>query len=363
VTTVVTVVVAASCAALVDARLVVGDNRAAMPGWVAYEREQSYQWIAVARADGSARHNVSPRPRRGERRSDYSPSWSPTGQLAFVRSLPSSDNLMIAELGSWKLRSVSRDPDGAGGPLSDWGRDAPVWSPDERFIAWPASKLFVVDAQRRTRRGVAGEACAPRWSPDGQTLLFLHGSCADYSPQHESVELVRVGGSAHRVIARGSFNSADWSPDGQRIAYAGQCARLPGGDPSCEVFVSDSDGSHLRRLLVPTWSADWVRWTDESTIVAGGFGKVNGTRVGLVAIDLTQGRVRGLAPGVGESPQYPQVTPDGAIAVFTLFARRRNGPALVSVSSGAVTWGRSPIGWGPVAGSSTGGCALCPTCP
>ena len=316
-------------------------------GWVAYERTwydqqagQARYWISVARADGRSRRSVTPRPGPREQRDDQSPGWSVSGRLAFVRSLRNSIDLLVAEPGSWRVRRVNRL--GVPPGVYAWGITAPAWSPDERRIAWPAAALFVVDVQRRTRVKVAGASCAPRWAPDGQTLLFLFGSCGEWSPEHPGVEAVRADGGARRVIARGSFNSADWSPDGLRVAYAGDCGRLPGGDPACGVLVSDADGSRLRRLRLPPGNVDWVRWTDASTIVAGGTGR----RGGLLKIDVDAGTVRVLAPGViGDWAQAPTVTADGSIAVVQLSGPRDGRPALVDVDSGAVKWGRKPIGW------------------
>jgi WD40 repeat protein len=345
----------AACLMLAVAPLGASTGRADdMPGWVAYEREwydgkkgEAYFWVAVARADGRSGRNVSPRPRRGEWRADYEPSWSSSGRLAFVRSLRRATEVLVAQPGSWRTRRVSRD--GPSGTFAAGEGAHPLaWSPDARRIAWAASRLFVVDVQRGTRRDVAGKSCEPRWSPDGRALLFLHNSCA-YAPQHQSVEVVDINNGTRRVILRGSFNSADWSPDGQQIGSAGNCQAGPGDDPFCRaVFLSNADGSRVRRLPLPsTWVADWVRWIDPSTIVAGGYGKVDGREVGLVRIDTATGEVRGFAPTVGVWPQSPAVTRDRAIGVFTLFGARGRRPALVDVDTGAVTWGRTPKGWNP----------------
>ncbi len=320
-------------------------------GWVAYDRGwtdpgiRQPSWISVARTDGSSGRNVTRRPGSLEQRADHSPSLSVSGRLAFVRSLRRSSELLVAEPPNWKLRRVSRDS----GLSSDGAyteRDEPAWSPDEQYIAWPASDLVVVDVQRRTRLKVAGASCAPRWSPDGETLLYLAGDCEAAGPQHQRVEAVRVSGGARRVIARGSFNSADWSPDGLRVAYAGECESGPGGDPWCHVLVSNADGSRLRRLPNPSgWLVSWVRWTDVATIVAGVY-RVD-RRVGLVKFNVDRGTGPvPLAPGVIHGwPTGPFVTADGSIAVVDAFHPRAARPALINVGSGAVKWGKVPTGW------------------
>lgn len=348
-------VIVVACVALGAVSSGGGTNVATLAGWVAYERGwvdaqtgQGYRWISVARADGRLGHNVTPRPRAGARRADQSPAWSVNGRLAFVRTLLHSTDLLVAEHGTWQVQRVNRL-----GPSSDlFEFDAPAWSPDERYIAWPVSGLFVIDVRRRTRLKVGGAACAPRWSPDGQTLLYLVGDCGAESPRHRRVEVVGIDGGARRVLAHGSFNSADWSPDGLRVAYAGDCERGPGGDPWCQVLISNADGSRLRRLSLPSgWLIDWVRWTDASTIVAGGSHQVNGDGPGLLKIDVDRGTTRPLAPGVIHIwPQAPTVTADGSIAIVQSFGPRVGRPALVDADTGAVTWGAVPRGW-PGAGA------------
>ena len=330
-----------------------GTDADALAGWVAYQREwvdeqasQGYSWISVARTDGRSQRNVTPRPRRGELRADLLPAWSVNGRLAFVRSLLRSTDLLVAEPGTLEVHRVNR-----AGASDSWSLDAPVWSPDELYIAWPAPELFVVDVRRRTRLKVAAESCAPRWSPDGQMLLFLVGTCDAESPLHRRVEVVGVKGGARRVIARGFFNSADWSPDGLRVAYAGDCDSGPGGDPFCRVLVSGADGSRLRRLrLPPGWVVDWVRWIDASAVIAGGSGQGiggPGKGSGLLKFDVDAGTVNVLAPGVvGVWPGVLAVSADEAIAVVQRFGRRAGRPALVQVDTGAVRWGRTPPGWG-----------------
>jgi hypothetical protein len=158
--------------------------------------------------------------------------------------------------------------------------------------------------------------------------------------------VVRVGGGGRRIVARGSFYSADWSPDGRRIGYARVCYR------TCGVLVTNADGSRLRSVPLPLDSdIDWVRWTDSSTIVAGGSfrGRAGHWRVGLLKIDVDRATARPLARGViFDLPDAPVVTADGgSIGVLAISGRRRGTPALVDVISGRVKWGqaRAPFGW------------------
>ena len=224
--------------------------------------------------------------------------------------------------------------------------NGPVWSPDEQSIAWtPGRDLFLVDVAQRTRRRLAGPSCAARWSTDGRSLLYLGGSCIE-APHHPYVAVVSLATGSRRVIARGSFNSADWSPDGRRIAYAGACDSGPGDDPWCEVFLSNADGSGFRKLRLPPKAGvvDWVRWTDASTVVSGGTGPDE--RVGLTRFEVDKNTAAALAPGqIYIWPTAPAVTADGIIGVIQRFGPRTGRPALVNTRTGEVQWGQVPKGW------------------
>src|SRR5207244_3500401 len=82
------------------------------------------------------------------------------------------------------------------------------------------SQLYAVGAARGGGVGVVGvdgrgaqrlitsqEESRPAWSPDGRSLLFLHGD-----------SLVVLRGRQELTVATG-VSSAAWSPDGRLIAY------------------------------------------------------------------------------------------------------------------------------------------------
>ena len=71
-------------------------------------------------------------------------------------------------------------------------------------------------------------ALAPRWSPDGRTIAYLHSSASPLEVGNYVVELVGANGSGVRELATiardccgGLSVDLDWSPSG-RIAAAGK---------------------------------------------------------------------------------------------------------------------------------------------
>ena len=58
----------------------------------------------------------------------------------------------------------------------------------------------------------------------------------------------------------------DWSPDGQRLAFAAADARQHQPDITYDLWVSDADGGHLDRVLdceLPCIEANYPAWSPD----------------------------------------------------------------------------------------------------
>jgi serine/threonine-protein kinase len=134
----------------------------------------------------------------------------------------------------------------------------PALSPDGKLVAFVAGPLFATRLYVRQVDGgtpVAitpenrGFARMPRWSPDGQRLVFSSGRGLEVMPA--------LGGVARLLVALPANGWVDgaWSPDGQSIVY-------PSGD---SVIVRPVDGgpsrgvARLSEVHSCTWSPDG-RW-------------------------------------------------------------------------------------------------------
>jgi len=100
--------------------------------------------------------------------------------------------------------------------------------------------LWIFDLDTNLRRRLTADPAirdAPVWSPDSRTLAFLYQ--ADGSPPH-----VRVRGSeaedADETMPAGDFQMpADWSPDGRFIAYVNTGFPRVANDTQGDVWVFD----------------------------------------------------------------------------------------------------------------------------
>lgn len=109
------------------------------------------------------------------------------------------------------------------------------------FVA--SAPLKVVD--------MAGGACQPAWSPDGEKLVFISPCLQDTREYPEShlytVNLDGSGLTALPVSNGGDFDPA-WSPDGKQIAFTST------RDGYAQVYVLNLVDEHVQRLT----------WTDPS---------------------------------------------------------------------------------------------------
>ena len=134
----------------------------------------------------------------------------------------------------------------------------PALSPDGKLVAFVAGPLFATRLYVRQVDGgtpVAitpengGFARMPRWSPDGQRLMFSSARGLEVMPALGGVPRLLV------ELPPGGWLEAAWSPDGQSIVY-------PSGD---SVLVRAVEGGTIRGLArLPeahscTWSPDG-RW-------------------------------------------------------------------------------------------------------
>jgi Tol biopolymer transport system component len=148
-------------------------------------------------------------------------------------------------------------PDGTGvRPLVDFpGARDPAWSPDGRQLAFaaPGAKghllIWVVRAsgkglRRVSRAGV--DRWRPSWSPDGKRLAVLGDAPPVNGANRAGVHVLGIAGKHERLIANAgagtNFGDAEWSPDGDAIAYTDTDIYLVSPEGGAPVQVTDVPG-------------------------------------------------------------------------------------------------------------------------
>lgn len=184
--------------------------------------------------DRTGTNEIFVAPVRGERiyqlteGSDRSvwPRWSPDGQwIAFLRDSGGDERFQIWVMrrDGRRLRQLTQLPKA--------GHRDIAWSPDGTRIAFTSNSagqgygvevLDVASGERRVLTDGAYDDMAPRWSPDGEWLLFT--SRRDLVRTNSDLFLVRAdGGDAVPLDTRSGVDAEStdgkWSPDGRSIAF------------------------------------------------------------------------------------------------------------------------------------------------
>jgi TolB protein len=179
-----------------------------------------------------------------------SPAISPDGsRVAFSRSVDGNPEIFVVDLDGKNLRRLTY----SGGIDTN-----PAWSPTGREIAFTSSRagspqIFVIDAEGANSRRVTFEGDyndGAAWNPDGTVVV--------YASRRGQFELARTNlvslETQLLTSGPGSKESPTFSPDGRKIAFV-----LNLGSSS-QIYVIDSDGSHLTQLTyagqntAPDWS-------------------------------------------------------------------------------------------------------------
>jgi len=120
-------------------------------------------------------------------------------------------------------------------------------------------EIWVMDydgANQRQLTHLKSISLTPRWSPDSSRIAF---TCFAPYRSVTSAQICMYSMASNRLIAfprfRGTNSSPAWSPDGSQLAFM---SSLNGGE---EIYVANTDGSHLRRITFaagvstsPTWN-------------------------------------------------------------------------------------------------------------
>jgi len=151
-----------------------------------------------------------------------------------------------------------------GGISADWmevSRDGKQVA----YVSYPQGDLWRsnMDGTDRTQLTFGPiKPVLPRWSPDGQTILFFDFPRGSSHPG-KIYEIPAAGGDARALLPRDTQNEQDptWSPDGKQIAFAGDAndANAMSG-PAIRILTLESGqvapvpGSE--KMFSPRWSPD-----------------------------------------------------------------------------------------------------------
>jgi acylaminoacyl-peptidase len=286
------------------------------------DRRRSKLWMVST--DGTDH-----RPLTSGNQNHHSPRWSPEGgRLLYVSGEKGSAQIYCRWLDSGQTARLTR--------LQSSPRDI-VWSPDGKQIAfsmlvpqesapfvemprrpagaeWAAPPkviqkleyradgagylrdgffhIFVLPAEGGTPRQITSgdfHHRGPRWTPDGQSLIFAANRHPDWQHQPRNTEIFEVSVATGEIRALTDRNGPDRgpaiSPDGLQIAYLGYDDRLQGYQVTC-LYLMKRDGSR-RRMIAGELDRDVasLSWSHDGSGLFFQYDDHGSTKIGFVALD------------------------------------------------------------------------------
>jgi len=242
------------------------------------------------------------------------PDWSPDGQsIAYVLSSAPGQLWIVGLDGSYP-RPVIDDPDRCPAEAR-----SPAWSPDGTRLAFmclhadgATTEIAVVDVVSGTVDEVITavhpdegfeEVWDPRWSPDGQHLVFERDyyDAAEATTGQELVVIDISGDDATAITPVSMFAShPDWSPDGELIVFStyGISGFQTGAPGAVNLYTVHPDGSQITPVTAyptggdragqPSFTPDGTRiiFTLINGYDFGGFGQRRAAFIDVAGSDV-----------------------------------------------------------------------------
>jgi Tol biopolymer transport system component len=192
----------------------------------------------------------------------------------------------------------------------------PQFSPNLRRLAYERFPgIYVATRDGSHNRLLAGDGYEPRWSPDGDKLVFhiyrTDGDVAIYS--------INRDGTERTELTNGWINYMPaWSPDGSRIVFV-RDAGLP------QLWTMDADGSRARPLARASGVEDFnPEFSPDGTRVlftrsrAYGYKCLSRSEIFVTNADGS-GESTNLTKTCSRRETTPHWSPDGSTIVFTKY--------------------------------------------
>ncbi len=174
---------------------------------------------------------------------------------------------------------------------------------------------------------------SPRWSPEGKRIAYLHQS-ARLVASNDIYVIDADGGVPLRVTATsGDYDRPSWSPDGKRLVFT------KSGPETATLFTVNADGSALTELTHgesfdydPSWSPDGKR----IALISSRESTASQFRFDVFVMNVDGSDAKRLAT-LNDASATPTWSPDGRLIMFSaggsLYVMTAEGTSLVRLTT------------------------------
>jgi TolB protein len=246
---------------------------------------------------------------------NYDPSFAPDGRhMVYISVVAGREQLFVSLIDGTDARQLTTD---------SIDHEDPAWSPDGTTIAF----VYLTQASEQIATVPVGggptilltpdseRAIHPNWAPDGRHLAYCTDD--DLAPPRKNPSDIKVIDLATRqtrvLITNGVNTYPAWSPDGRYLAF-----RRMLGEHNSEVFLADSNGTHIRNLTNHPAFDGWPAWSPDGRYLTFASNRDGDYQIYVMRADGSAVQLVAPSTGRGTAPKW---SPDGRAIYFSICRR------------------------------------------